>query len=411
MRRAFTLIEMLIVVAVLATLMTLVFRITADGDAQTRRITTIARLQRLENCLSGYYAAYGGYPPVALHGSRDIYSEVNDVGVQKSDGSRSSGIWNWTKIGESAEKRAWKQVRAACLSQPVACNFPFQSEPVFQLMIDQWSELCMQAAEAAGDALDEDTRAMCAAGFSGLGTESSAAGELNRYKAEVDWRELQLFRFGLMSYLLPRYILMTGANQDFYSYAQWTENNVEPSDPFTGNKMTWNSITSISQDWAKDDADKGGRVSKRDKARLGNIPSQKICPRWLPNLEKICTSAQGRVVYGVQIDEGGGFPPTPTLEMSADGESATIKGLPTVFTPGGRDGNRDQYVLDSVTVRDGWGNDFFYYSPSPHQRYQIWSGGANERTFPPWVAREGLPANANECIHKWTVDDIMQMTN
>ena len=411
MRRAFTLVEMLIVVAVLASLMGIVIRLIANGDDQSKKIQTITRLQRLENCLSGYYAAYGGYPPVALHGSRDIYSKVNDVGVQKTDGSRNDGIWGWTKIGESAERKAWKQVRAACLSQPVACNFPFESDPAVQAQIDQWSELCRMAVETAGDAVDEDVRAQCTAGFSGLGANSSAAGELNRYSDKVDWKELQLFRFGLMSYLLPRYILMTGANEDFYAYAQWTENNVEPSDPFNGNKMTWSTVTRISQDWAKDDVDQGSRVSARDKARLGNIPSQKICPRWLPNLEGICSCSKSRTIYGVNITHDSEFLSEPQIVYSADGESATVKGIPPLFTPGGRDGYRDQYILDSITVKDGWGNDFYYYSPTPHQRYQIWSGGANERTFPPWVAREGLPAKSNECIHKWTFDDIMQMSH
>ncbi len=72
MKKGFTLVELLIVVVVLVTLMTITFRITSVGDESTKRNRTINRMQRLENCLSGYYAAYGSYPPVKLHGSREI---------------------------------------------------------------------------------------------------------------------------------------------------------------------------------------------------------------------------------------------------------------------------------------------------------------------------------------------------
>ena len=59
MKKGFTLVEMLIVVVVLVTLMTITFRLTSLGRDQTDRNKTIARLQRLENALSGYYAAFG----------------------------------------------------------------------------------------------------------------------------------------------------------------------------------------------------------------------------------------------------------------------------------------------------------------------------------------------------------------
>ena len=75
-RGAFTLIEMLIVVVVLVTLMSMVFRLSSIGDESTCRVNTVERMQKLENCLSGYYAAFGCYPPVPLHGSHDIYFRV-----------------------------------------------------------------------------------------------------------------------------------------------------------------------------------------------------------------------------------------------------------------------------------------------------------------------------------------------
>lgn len=410
MKKAFTLVEMLIVVAVLATLMTLVFNLVASNDEQARRVKTIIRLQRLENCLSGYYAAFGSYPPVALHGSRDIFQKVNEDGVQKTDGSRSEDIWDWDKIGEDNEKRAWAQVNAACRSQPVISNFPFSDRAEFQDMVDNWSLSCQEAAESA-DGLDEKTRAKIAAGFTALRSGSSAAGELNRYRTMLDWRSLQLFRFGLTSYILPRYILMTSANSDFYQYSQWTQNNTEPHDPYTGQQMTWNQIANISKNLSDEELD--GNTDMNNNSRYGrilNIPSQKVCPRWLPNLEGICDSAQNRSIYGIQITEPECFPPAVKVMVSAAGETY-IDGFPECFTPGDAEGNRDQYILDHVTVRDGWNQEFYYYSPSPHQRYQLWSAGPNLRTFPPWVAREDLSQQANDCVRVWTRDDIMQLSN
>ena len=59
MKRAFTLVELLIVIAVLVSLMAITFRITnVVGDAESRTMT-ITRMQRLENCLSGFHAAFG----------------------------------------------------------------------------------------------------------------------------------------------------------------------------------------------------------------------------------------------------------------------------------------------------------------------------------------------------------------
>ena len=80
-----------------------------------------------------------------------------------------------------------------------------------------------------------------------------------------------------------------------------------------------------------------------------------------------------------------------------------------IYRPGGESGG--QYMLDYVTVHDGWGNDFYYYSPAPYQRYTLWSAGANRRTFPVWTSREKLPSQANELIAKWVKDDIMAMSN
>jgi len=134
MKKGFTLVEMLIVVVVLVTLMTITFRLSSVGSQQTYRNNTISRLQRIENCLSGYYAAFGSYPPVKLHGSRNIYASVNDYGIQ-SDDQENQDIWGWTDIGTEQEQRAWQQVKAACKSQPVDCRYPYPDESVYNELV------------------------------------------------------------------------------------------------------------------------------------------------------------------------------------------------------------------------------------------------------------------------------------
>ena len=70
-----------------------------------------------------------------------------------------------------------------------------------------------------------------------------------------------------------------------------------------------------------------------------------------------------------------------------------------------------QYILDKISMRDGWGNDFYYYSPAPYQSYVIWSAGPNGRTFPPWVSRESLGSQASACVSYWTKDDLIHLSH
>ena len=90
-------------------------------------------------------------------------------------------------------------------------------------------------------------------------------------------------------------------------------------------------------------------------------------------------------------------------------ESASME----IFSPDGNAGSStsDQYVLDSITMKDGWGQEIYYYSPAPYQTYTVWSAGPNCRTFPPWIDRKGMEAKANKCIGAWTADDIIHMSN
>ena len=391
-RKGFTLVEMLIVVAVLVTLMTITFKLSSLGGESDRRNRTIMRMQRLENCLSGYYAAFGSYPPVRLHGSRDIYQRVSGHGIQ-SDSERNESIWGWNKIGDVAEWEAWGQVRAACLSQPVDCRFPWPAN--YNRMIVAVSDGLKQRANSNKKHYenywkDPKKKARLSAGFDDGSTDN--IGRHAKNKNETEWSKIQLFRFGLMSFLLPRYMMMMNCNEMFFrDYAQWTGNNALPSDPFTGNEYTdWNQI-------------RRNAMSKlgSDQARVANIPSQAVCARWMPNLQNICRCNHGFSFFGVDLAT------TDVSMLSIDNPDIEI------FSPGGyeQDSTKDQYVLDGVTVQDGWWHDFYYYSPAPYQTYTLWSGGANNRTFPPWISRDKLTSQANRCVSLWTEDDIIRMSN
>lgn len=400
MKKGFTLIELLVVIVVIVTLMTIVFRISGIGADADNYNRTIVRMQRLENCLSGYYAAFGSYPPVKLHGVRDIYQRVGAHGIQT--GERNEGIWGWNPETftagkyQQAEAAAWNQVRAACVAQPVACRFPFPKgySDLIRTVSDEMKEKASSGDEEYKDYWENDsTREKLMAGFDDGGSESGSSGRFSKNKDEVDWREIQLFKFGLMSFLLPRYLVMMNGADEFFTggYAQWDENNVIPCDPFTG--TTYNNWQQI-KNYA-------GSNRQNDLAHLANIPSQAVCARWMPNLEGICRCNHGFSLFGIDIRSG------DLSELRSDNINIEI------FAPDDEKGGstKDQYILDGVTLQDGWWRDFYYYSPEPFQTYTLWSAGKNGRTFPPWISRSHLSAKANQCVEVWTADDIVHMSN
>ncbi|MFA7684007.1 MAG: type II secretion system protein [Syntrophales bacterium] len=72
---AFTLIELMVVIAVIGILIAGVFRLVSAAGTGNKKAETIARLERVQNALSGFYAEFGTYPPVPQHGSPDPYVE------------------------------------------------------------------------------------------------------------------------------------------------------------------------------------------------------------------------------------------------------------------------------------------------------------------------------------------------
>ena len=397
MKKAFTLVELLVVVVVIVTLMTITFRLSSVGSDSRKKNITINRLNRLENCLSGYYAAYGSYPPVKVHGTRNIYARANGHGIQSTnEGDENTGIWSWYKtsgdrgIGSKDELTAWRQVRAACKSQPVSCKFPFPKE--YSDIVQQYSDEYKEKAQEKNSGLSEEQKQVLSQGF-----DDGVSSNIGRHdKDKTDWREVQLFQFGLMSFLLPRYLVMMHSEEELYkNYKQWTANNELPSNPLTGERFShWGVV----HDRANDDA------NPAQYAEAASIPSQAVTARWIPNLEKQLFCSHKMNVYGLDLRD-----PEKSGSLNLGVSLEEIE----VYSPGGYNGDSSsgQYVLACATILDGWDNEFYYYSPSPHQTYTLWSAGPNGRTFPPWVSRQSLGASENQCISVWTEDDIVRMTN
>jgi len=383
MKKGFTLVELLIVVVVLVTLMTIAFRIGGIGEETTKRNRTINRLQRLENCLSGYYAAYGSYPPVKLHGSRDYMLNV-DVCKMQCEDSRTDHL-------------EWKSVEAACKSQPLSFCCPFSRK--YKDYIGAMSRVKQDTADS--ESALNIFEALC---------DNSTVSEWNEAK---DWKDAQIFKFGVLSYLLPRYLIAMGGGSSssdtdsnlFQNQQQWKANNQLPCQFDTGVPYSnWSKVCTDMVDY---------------KWKVAALQSQAACARWLPNLEKTVATMFDTEVYGVQLktdqDEGASSN-AKNLEI----HDASVKPGSSRSAGGGIG---QPVLLNKYTVVDGWGHEFYYYSLPPHQSYILWSAGPNELTFPHWIVGKELQDvldkykemtddnGKKHLLQDVLADDIVQMSN
>ena len=373
MKKAFTLVELMVVVVVIVTLLAIVFRLVGVGEDASKRNTTIARMQRLENALSGYFAAFGSYPPVALYASRNVYAELDQYGNQKTGAETSSLVWN--------------SVEMACRAQPVAARFPFTNldgrkknvedyvDTVARIVVDrinsndeQWKDYKQYSQQLGG-------------GFEAM----NDPGLVNGWEDKKTWQEVKVFQFGVMSFLLPRYLFMSDAfkPEDLESCAQWNANNRLSSHPNAGY---------VFGSW---------KDQLQDIRLVRRIPSQSVCARWMPNFEKMVTGnpfahPKGLRFFGVDVSDG-----SVAIDPDAPCELAKHVYL-----------DQNKTILDSLTVRDGWNREFYSYSPPPFQSYRIWSSGPNGATFPPWMPFSALKNDADrKAASEWMADDIMYLSN
>ena len=185
---------------------------------------------------------------------------------------------------------------------------------------------------------------------------------------DVAWDNCRIFKFGLISYLVPRVELMGG------------EDLADGS--FGGNGTPEGNFFKTVQ-WGKNNVGTLRSVNERE---------QHQCARWIPHLEG-CISGVGTIlgedVRDWENDKHG------TIHLTViDGK----------------------YVLQYITLKDGWGREFYYYSAPPYQSYRLWSAGPNGKTFPPWITMETLKKKDSSTNGKkdvdlardWVEDDIVR---
>jgi len=378
MRKAFTLVELMVVTAVVAILLLITVRIVGVGEEQTNRNTTVARLQRLENALSGYFAAFGSYPPVNVDYPHNVYAHYD--------------VQNGSANGEDGEL-VWENVKKVCRAQAVAARFPFPDDDSVRDYIAQLS------AEAAARANSSDSqyanwqkyKTQLGGGFKAFSSPNDLKNSTDWSDPNaVSWQRVKIFQFGLMSYLLPRYMFMTkcvgNKNEDSITYAelarcaQWTANNRFSSHPNTGRTFgTW-------------------EQELQDQRLVKRIPSQAVCARWMPNFEGIVSgnpiTEESMRFFGIDTSDR-----DLALSLGSADELAE-----NVYV------EQNRTVLDTLTVKDGWGNEFYYYSPPPFQSYRLWSAGANRKTFPVWIPLSTLKNDTDrKTAANWMADDIMYL--
>ena len=291
---------------------------------------------------------------------------------------------------------SWRSVEAACRSQPVGYSFPYASRDI-QDYVKSVSDMLMEKANSSEARYEAFTKNQALKiGFQALNDNSIVRTD----GARKDWTSTQVFKLGLMSYLLPRLLVSldvpagdkasSGFKELFSGQKQWTMNNDLPCDFSTG--MPYANWDAVISDYE----------NKANQWKIAALPSQSICTRWLPNLEG-SVAGRARTVYGINIHDSY----SGTGGVSAD----TV--YPELYTAGdSQAGSGVQYLLDGLTVKDGWHNELYYYSPSPHQTYTLWSAGANGKTFPPWVTDEELAGLKDKStVQSWIADDIVHMKN
>ena len=376
MKRAFTLVEMLVVVVVITILMSIVFRLSAIVGDRTKRSKTIELMQRTENCLSGYYAAFGSYPPVALTARQNPYCQFDKERNRQDEDAGEAG------------SLSWGNVEAACRAQPVAARWPYRKGS--KGMVDAISKLMMTRAASGDSAYDKPWLRTGFTTFENPNDYPGWSGDSSY------WQDCQIFQFGLMSYLLPRYQLMAGELGDNMVNAlddctQWTANNQRAANQDEGTLFT---------DW-KDEVRNKSRTAAHQRSLMERIPSESVTARWLPNFEGgVVGSTYTLNFFGVTV----AHQDTAFTKYALNADNTSIE----CFQGTGS----NWYVLDVATIFDGWGCELFYYSEPPYQGYRLWSAGPDGQTFLPGYPLESLKSRADQkTAASWMADDIVFMSH
>lgn len=325
--KGFTLIELMIVIAIIGILMGSTFKLMQVAADAKAHAVTIARMERLQNALSGYHSAYGMYPAVPAYGNPDPSGNGGSMNDEATGNALSS-----------LKDRA----QAAARAQPVGFEYP---TPV-------WLDDRIPILFLPDNVISLNT----------------AVGSLD---PEIDdWDKYKGFKFGLMSFLLPRVEIVGHPDLgnkaplvDVYRKAQWKNNNLTSRVPGSSNVDLEN--------------------LRRALAKQRDLENE-ACMRWLPCFKGILRSFAGSVL-GVPIngDEDGGH------RLA----KRQMQGGPKV-------------ALAFITITDGWGREFFYYSAPPYQSFRVWSAGPDGLTFPPWIPSTDATYKQAKA-QDWIKDDIV----
>ena len=322
----FTLIELMIVIAIIGILIGTTFKLMRVAAESKARAVTIARMERLQNALSGYFSAYGMYPAVPT-----TYVNTDPNAADFVDESSGKQITDKNQ-----------RIQAAARAQPVAFEFP---TPLW-LTTDRLKEL--------------------------LGLDVISMADAWASMEDVDeWTKSKTFKFGLISFLLPRVEVVGNSYND-----QGSRNNdlkAPIADVYIMEQWKGNNKSS-SVDGRTNDADKERAQRLRKQHEIEN----EVCRRWMPCFEGTLNSFSEKIL-GVQVHGGGG--------------NCLVKR----FLKGST-----KVALAYITIVDGWGNEFYYYSAPPHQSFRVWSAGPDGQTFPPWIPSTEYPDAVN-----WIKDDII----
>jgi type II secretory pathway pseudopilin PulG len=315
---------MMVVVAIIGVLIAGVFRLMGAAGESNKKAVTVARLQKLQNALSGFYAEYGTYPPVTQHGSPDPFVKMDESNGQEVN---------------TSDLSADNATRAAGV-QSIGFEYPNVAS------LDDYINTRFQ---------EYDIRSV-----------NQQLGPVAATLTGSEWEganEVKIFRFGVLSYLLPRVELMGGEdlanktgdtpNQNFFKSRQWAKNNT------------------------------------------GSLEAQRLrenhaVARWLPNFEGCLHGGYNLMGISTAAKDQGG---------------PIFSGI-NKYPSGAQGGNK--YVLICITLQDGWGKDLFYYSAPPYQSYRVWSAGPNGVTFPPWIGLESLSPTDRKRVTSWVQDDIVR---
>lgn len=338
--KGFTLIELMIVIAIIGILIGTTFKLMQVAVDAKARAVTVARMERLQNALSGYFSAYGMYPAVPAN-----YVNTDPTGTDLVNEE------NGSPLPDATEAHKAERAKASAHAQPIGFEYP--------------TPRGLTTAELQKLLRDQNVYSM----------EDLWSNMENR----DNWETCKTFKFGLMSFLLPR-VEVTGIayNRDGTENRKLEESigNVYTMEQWKGN----NKSSSVD-----------GMDNKANKERAERLYKQRdveneVCRRWMPCFEGILRAFSDNIL-GVNVN-------------CNDGAGTRIRKRDFSKPPA-------KIALAYITIVDGWGNEFYYYSPPPYQSFRVWSAGPDGKTFPPWIPPNSLSGYPEKLTQQWIRDDIV----